>query len=96
MGDVGEIFEGYNRARREKREANRASSPRMLEAARIPYGSYNNGSHLIVKGGPLGFIDFWPGTGLWIVRAGKVRGRGVANLIKLVLENYANGKKHDD
>lgn len=68
----------------EKRADNRAASKAILEAAGIPLEVKNNGAHLIVGKPPL--IDFWPGTGKWIVRATQRPGRGVYPLLKLLKE----------
>lgn len=74
----------FSRMKREeskaKRAANRRSSADNLKAAGIAFEAKNDGAHLIVSH-PSGVVDFWPGTGLWIARAGK-QGRGVRKLIK--------------
>jgi len=41
---------------------------------------------LIVTGVGWELIDFWPGTGKWIARDTKLKGRGVFNLLKYVKE----------
>lgn len=52
----------------------------MLLKAGIRFETKNLGAHLIVRA--LGLtVDFWPGTGLWIVRDTKRQGRGVQRLI---------------
>jgi hypothetical protein len=68
----------------ERRASNRDSSARILELKTIPFKSKNNGAHLIVNNGE---VDFWPGTGLWIFRKCKSRGRGVYTLIYKLQNN---------
>jgi hypothetical protein len=64
-----------------KRASNRAQSPGCLRDAGFAFEVKNDGAHLLVHG-PAGLIDFWPGTGLWIVRGTSWRGHGVFKLIK--------------
>lgn len=78
-----EFWEEYKKERQHKREANRASSPEMLTKADIRFQSRNGGAHLIIAHGDT-FIDFWPGTGLWIPRDTKRKSRGVKKLISYV------------
>jgi hypothetical protein len=78
MGDVGDDFKIMREAGKLKRASNRELSADYLKAYGISFESKNNGAHLIV----MNKIDFWPGTGRWIVRATKKRGFGVKNLVK--------------
>ena len=77
MGDMGEIFNAMKEASQEKRANNRASSAQLLTDAGIDFVSKNAGAHLIVEDR----IDFWPGTGLWIVRGETKKHRGIRKLI---------------
>ena len=82
--DMGDMWRDVHADSRKKRAKNRVSSEAMLRAAGIAYEWRANGGHLIIEvGGRLG-IDFWPGTGLWIVRGHTERNRGVESLIKYV------------
>lgn len=85
MSDEGEFWRDVTAARQEKRASNRESSADMLKQNGIKFRSNNGGAHLIVEG-PTCFIDFWPGTGRWSVRAGNQKGFGVRNLIALFKE----------
>jgi hypothetical protein len=82
MGDVGDFWRDVNAARQEKRRSNRTGSPQLLTEAGIPFESKNGGAHLIVRANGA-VIDFWPGTGLWIVRGSTQRHGGVRSLIAL-------------
>ena len=82
MGDMGEVFNVMKEESKERGAGHREQSPKLLDAAGIPFESKNGGAHLIVEGNEC-YIDFWPGTGKWISRNGK-RGFGVRNLIKYV------------
>lgn len=81
--DDGQIWRDLKAIKSEKRASNRISSEQMLIAAGVNFTSNNAGAHLIVQSDSK-TIDFWPGTGLWIVRGNKKRHRGVRGLIKLI------------
>lgn len=81
MGDVGDTFNAWKEAGKEKRYRNKLRSEDILDGKGIEYVAKNDGWHLIVTGKD-GLIDFWPSTGKFITRKGK-KGRGVFNLIKL-------------
>ena len=76
MGDMGDYWRDVRPAMKEesqrRRSSNRESSSRLLTEAGISFESKNEGSHLIVSGQGA-VVDFWPGTGLWIVRGSKER-----------------------
>jgi hypothetical protein len=72
---------------KERRAHHRARAPELLKAAGIEFHSHNEGAHLIVAytnlyGLPR-TVDFWPGTGLWIMK-GVAKGRGVFKLIRFI------------
>lgn len=81
MGDEGDFWRDVNDARKEKRAGNRANSAEMLRAAEIEFETKNGGAHLIVKARAR-TVDFWPGTGLWIVRGQAGSRYGVRGLIQ--------------
>lgn len=81
MGDMRDDFRAMKQRSQEKRAGNREASAELLRAAGIEFVSKNEGAHLIVEGR----IDFWPGTGRWIVRSDKrIDRRGVKALINFV------------
>ena len=80
MSDMAELFNDWSKEKQAKRASNRQSSGDALIAAGIGYTSNNGGAHLIVTL-PDHVIDFWPGTGLWIVRGDTAKRRGVFKLI---------------
>jgi hypothetical protein len=82
MSDTAELFVGWREASRAKRAANRDKSAQMLTDAGIKFAAKNGGAHMIVSASDGGLIDFWPGTGKWVVRATKLEQRGVMGLIK--------------
>lgn len=78
--EMGEFWRDVREARQAKRAQNREDSAAMLLKASLKFETKNLGAHLIVRA--LGItVDFWPGTGLWIVRNPKREGRGVQRLI---------------
>lgn len=92
MSELGETFRVLKERSQQRRALNRESSPKLLEAAGIPFEEKNWGAHLIVQG-PNSLVDFWPGTGRWVDRGGS-RGFGVRKLIKhLKGENHANSAR---
>lgn len=80
MGDMVEMFGAMREIKRERRAKNTQSSTELLEVSGIKFTTNNGGVHLIVKAGRR-VVDFWPSTGLWIVRGDKKKHRGVMRLI---------------
>jgi len=80
MSDMSDAFRDMKEHGREKRAKNRDKALQIFEDEKIDFILKNNGAHLIVTYYNK-TVDFWPGTGLWIVRHG-IRGRGIFNLIK--------------
>lgn len=85
MSEIGDMWRDIKAASQQKRAQNRVDSARRLREADISFSEHNNGAHLIVYA-VLGTVDFWPGTGQWIVRGLSQRHRGVQKLI-----NYCKG-----
>jgi len=86
--DIGKTWSEYRRQRQEKKKHNRESSTAILSRHGIRYQSHNNGTHLAVlvpdtlKEMEGIRINFWPGTGKWIIWITPlIRGRGVFQLI---------------
>ena len=77
----GDFWRDVNVARQAKRADNRSSSAELLRKAGISFEVKNIDAHLIVKL-PRATIDFWPGTGLWMVRGQPTRRYGVRGLIQ--------------
>ena len=86
--DVGEMWKAHKEEGQKKRDRNRESSANILDGEGINFDIKNGGVHLVVYSYE-GIIDFWPGTGKWIARNGKV-GRGVFKLIKY-LKSFTRG-----
>ena len=83
MSEIAEDFNALKKYRQEKRSNNRDNSAELLKSAGISFESKNVGVHLVVNANGHTF-DFWPGTGLWIMRGSTQRHRGVFSLIKAV------------
>jgi hypothetical protein len=87
VGDVGDIFNDTRAARADeskvRRAGNREKSAAVLAGAGVAFVSNNGGAHLVVEDR----VDFWPGTGLWIVRKTLHRERGVFKLVKWLQRN---------
>lgn len=83
MSELGELFHEKRIESQLRRKHNRTFSAELLTANSIAYYTNNAGVHLIVHHVPM--IDFWPGTGKWLVRgAGNPKGRGVRSLINFL------------
>lgn len=82
---LADFWRDVKAAKKEKRASNRENSPELLTEAGISYSVKNGGAHLILdeRGHT---IDFWPGTGLWMMRGSTKRHRGVHSLIRFVKE----------
>jgi hypothetical protein len=86
MSDTIEMFNGLKAYKKEKKAGNRAQSAEILSRSGCVFESKNGGAHLIVLAGA-DVVDFWPGTGLWIVRSTKQQRRGVRKLVDFVLSS---------
>lgn len=78
---MGDLWRGLKAIRQEKRASNRKSSRELMHEAGLQFEARNGDAHLIVKAADV-MIDFWPGTGLWIVRGQPTRRYGVRGLIQ--------------
>lgn len=85
MGDAIQHMVDLREESKLKRASNRIHGLQRLQEEGIGIESINNnGSHIVVKHNGL-TIDYWPGTGLFIVRNdGGLQRRGIRNLVKLV------------
>lgn len=84
MAAIGKHLKEESAKRRAK---NRLNGEIALRYAEIPFIIKNNGAHFIVTT-PKGLvIDYWPGTGLWMVHGNTLRRRGVSSLIRFVKGN---------
>ncbi len=94
MGDTGDYWRDVKGYLKEKSQQKRASntewSTNRLQELGIIFESKNDGVHLVVRhNGKV--VDFWPSTGRFICRSGKMDDydtRGVNRLIK-----YLKSKK---
>lgn len=78
-----EYWRDIKRWRQEKRAINREESRKLLERGGIPHTVHNDGAHLIVSLNNY-TVDFWPGTGKWIIRGVGRSGRGVLNMLDAI------------
>jgi len=81
MGDMGDVFNDWRKQKTAKRAKNTEDSTAILKAANCPFTSHNGGTHLVIFCGDK-TIDFWPSTGLWMVRGLPRKNRGVRNLLE--------------
>lgn len=80
MSELGELFEGYKEARKEKKRQNLSQSEQILIERGVSYEKFNQGVHFVVRYNGL-IADFWPSTGKYCIR-GRNYKRGVFNLLK--------------
>lgn len=90
MGDMGDDFNALKKFKQQKRADNRESSTAILTRAGIVFESKNMVAHLVVLAGAK-IVDFWPGTGLWIVRGSCQQRRGVRKLVAYVEQQRSTG-----
>ncbi|NML34546.1 hypothetical protein [Paraburkholderia antibiotica] len=64
-----------------RRASNRENSNRLLRENGYTFDERNGAAHLIVQT-QRGIVDFWPGTGKFIVRSTRYEARGVFNLMQ--------------
>lgn len=85
--DLGEWFRHHAARHQAQRAQNRFSSRRRLLDRGIPFECKNDGAHWIVRSKTrFAVIDFWPGTGSWIVRGQRERQRGLRKWIAFAIE----------
>ena len=84
---LGEYWRDVRSFRQDKRRSNAVCSAERLREAGVEFEQRNHGSHFIIRHNGL-VVDFWPTTGVFIVRdldpAARRRGRGVFNLLDLL------------
>lgn len=86
MSETVEIISSMRQESQLRRSHSRENSPKILTERGIEFEIKNQGVHLIVRGNGH-VVDFWPGTGKFIMRErGSRKGRGVFNLLKYVQE----------
>ncbi len=83
MSEIGEYFSALRQASQEKRASNRAYSTAQLTEAGATFTTRNGGAHLVVTAGK-STIDYWPGTGLWMLRGNPKKRRGLAQLLGFI------------
>lgn len=83
MSDLGDTYRQWSKIKQDKRRENIVKSIQILIDNKVHFISRNNGVHLIVYHNQI-HVDFWPSTGLWIVKDSQHRGRGVRNLLKYI------------
>jgi hypothetical protein len=85
MSEQCEYFDDLRAVSQDKRRKNREWSAEYLRKLGINFTTNNGGVHLMISQQET-IVDFWPGTGKWIVRPTreqkKLEGRGVLNLVK--------------
>lgn len=77
---MSEQIEIYRAIRDQEKAFNRRMKLQRtiyLVMSGLPITSHNNGEHIVVAN----MVDFWPSSGLWIVRRGKYRRHGVKGLV---------------
>lgn len=80
--DIALAFKAKREFIQEKKLSNIEFSTKQLTDAGVEFKSMLDGVHLIVTQLSGGIADFWPSTGLWIVRAKNRRRRGFKSLIE--------------
>lgn len=77
MSEIGDVWAEIAKYKKHKKVNNISHSIEILDDRNIKYITKNN-IHYIVEGS----IDFWPSTGLFIIRGKNKKRRGIFNLLK--------------
>lgn len=78
-------WEDYVAEKKQKKLDNIKSSTNILAEHDVYHVIRNEGLHIMVcDQSKTPRIDFWPSTGKWIDRNGKMEGRGVFNLLRYI------------
>ena len=83
--DESAIWRAMREDSQRRRARNRENSAAVLRTKGIAFEERNAGAHLIVRHAGT-VVDFWPGTGKWIMRGSGLSGRGMQNLINRLRE----------
>lgn len=67
------------------RKKRRDLAASRLAATSVRHRSLNNGAYIVIEDYGVS-IDFWPGSGLWIVRGKTERKHGIWKLIRFIAE----------
>lgn len=79
MSDVDEVvFAARHKATKESQIADAGAA---LKEAGINWSSNNHGVHMIISHNNI-TVDFWPTTGLWLLRGQRKRNYGVRSLVR--------------
>lgn len=76
-----ESWRNYRKDKQTKRQQNKDDSTFLLNQADVSYTEHNDVLHLIIQHNE-DIIDFYPSTGLWIVRKKNYQRRGIGKLLK--------------
>ena len=79
--DETEYWRNYHQDNQVKRQQNKEYSTDLLIQAGVTFREYNNGLQLVIYHEE-DTIDFYPSTGLWIVRKKHYQRRGVQKLLR--------------
>jgi hypothetical protein len=90
MSEISQTYQSIKNYSKAKKQRNKHGSTSLLESNNIKFDSKNNGVHLIIDGCDE-IIDFYPSTGLWIIRSKQIKSRGVRKLINRI-KNRSNKK----
>ena len=91
MSEIAEMWRELRAERSQYNAKRKVSNTATLEAMGIPFTSYNQGQHLVIKKGTV-IVDFYPSTETWKARDGKKQ-RGLNHLLK-VLQDKVQGDYH--
>ena len=92
MGDYWrDVKDHFKERGQQKRASNTEWSTNHLRALGIQFESKNNGVHLVIRHNNK-VVDFWPSTGRFICRSGKMNDYDIRGINRLV--KYLNSKSN--
>lgn len=77
---MGDLYRAKKKHSQAKKQSNKENSLQVLDTAGVEHTVQGNNTHVIIKHKGT-TVDFYPTTGLWLVRVPSKRGRGVLKLL---------------
>lgn len=87
INELSEMWRGHRAESQSRRARNRLSSAQILRDHHVSFTEHNRGAHLVVThtvNSKQATVDFWPGTGKWMIRNSTIGGRGVYVMLKML------------
>ncbi len=81
MGDMGDVFNAFREAKKERHAKNYESNHAEVRRLHLSFETKNGGEHLVMDFSGEA-VDFWPSSGKWHLRRQHKYGNGLGKLLK--------------